>query len=784
PHNQTGFQRVTIGGPGGEPGWLGIRKLDDHTLAFALRHPFPDFFVESLSVRVLPRATWAKHLDVLTGTGDHLTWDLGYDQSTGEAPGAIGSGPYRMGKWFKAKSVRLERSEEFHDWTQLPRVDERGRIVQPESPAYDPAWTTNRHLARPAALEFSIYLTTESAALALQQENVDAVAWPIPPSIINDLKSGDKCTSLAGEKVNCGTVIGLDVTRQQGFNYLGFNLRRLPMGYDRWDPKNASSMADVGKAFRKAVAYSTDKETIVSQAIQGHGIVAHGPVTPDLVEWYNTSLIRYPFNESAATGELDAAGWARDPSCPKIGNPPDFARKLPGIGCGWVEILAPEAAYDPVCAVFWQMIEAAAQKVGLNVKSVPTAQGKIEDSLEKGAFQMYGKLCRSFPGDVGRRMGAFLRSFYFCGGEERGNIAGYCDPKVDALLGEYDLTSNRSRRVQIVKDVQGIVMEDVALNPLFFRFATEAYRKDRFVVPALSPPGWIHSVDGIMNRWSLLLVDHPALPTKIAASVSGQAVCGQLFYFDVLFASDGSPIAGASVNASAQPPVRVVSALPVMTDTGGRARLKFAVDDDAVPGSASIEFEVTKPGYLTQRHLTEVPVSCLRPYGIAIQESIVTPWCVVPGEPASIRFTVVDVEKTGLPIEGATVSVVFVEAGTVEPGEQATDSSGRATFGFVYPESLSLSGSREIEIRAEANSTKSGIDYWAPEISLNVTVDPGGCGRSPPATDSGSYTGIAIAVIGAGVALLVLLLLMVRKVQKGAYRPASRARSSRVGKGP
>jgi ABC-type transport system substrate-binding protein len=784
PYGDSSLQRVTVGADGsagGEEGWLGVQKIDDHSLRFSLQRPFPDFFLETLDARILPRHVWEKHIDVQNGTGDYLTWDMDHDSATGTAPGAVGSGPYRLTSWARGQSTRLERFGGFHDWTSLPRVDDRGRVAEPEAPAYDPAWSTHRPAPRVAGIEYSIYLTTEAAALALQQGKVDAMAWPVPPSMVNDMKSGDKCTDLKGQKTNCGSVVGSQVTRQQGFTFLGFNMRRLPIGYDRWDPKNASSMVDVGEPFRKAIAFSTDKKTIVSQVLQDHGIVAHGPITPDLAVWYNTTLPEYRYDEAEANRRLNAAGWPRDPSCPKIGNPAEHARKLPGVGCAQVEILSPEAAYEPVCAVWGQMVEAAAQKVGLNVKSVPTAHWKIDEAVEKGQFQMYGKPCRTFPGDVGRRPGAFLRSFYYCGGQNEGNIVGYCDPAVDALLDEYDLTMDIQRRVQIVKDVQGIVTEDIPLNPLFFRSAVEVYRKDRFVVPMLSPPRWIQTHEGIINRWSMLLVEHPGKPTELQVEGPARVVCGQFFAYDFTFTASGVPVESAFVSATATHPVTLASNSPTLTDVAGRARLLFRADPLAANSQSTLAFVASKVGHIPQKWSATVSIECERPEGIRISAFVAEPACVAPGESATVSASVAQVGGSALPVGGAVVRMITISGGEISPREVATDAAGKAEFRFSHPSTSAPPATLNVSLRARAAATINATEYESPDAWLTISVDPGGCGRPVRGASLVSSVGLIIAIAGAAGPAAALALVR-RKSARRAERSDGGDGTSQAGR--
>ncbi|HLF07005.1 MAG TPA: hypothetical protein VI893_07550, partial [Thermoplasmata archaeon] len=72
PFGDNSYQKVTVGGLGGEEGWLAIRKADDHTLQFRLKQPYADFFQDTVSVVLMPKHVWETHIDIVTGAGDYL----------------------------------------------------------------------------------------------------------------------------------------------------------------------------------------------------------------------------------------------------------------------------------------------------------------------------------------------------------------------------------------------------------------------------------------------------------------------------------------------------------------------------------------------------------------------------------------------------------------------------------------------------------------------------------------------------------------------------------------
>jgi ABC-type transport system substrate-binding protein len=704
PYGDSSFMKVTVAG---KQGWLAVKKVNEHTLQFRLSKPYADFFDDTINVIVFPKHVWESHINILTGEGDYMTWDMGYSDQTGEASGMIGSGAYVFEKWIKLQYAQEKKFENvnghsYFDWTKLPRVDDYGKRLDPEQPAYDPAWTKNHPTPYIDGLLFKIYKTTEAASLAIAANppEVDFVAWSIPPTMVSDMQKNPN--------------IKLWFTSEPGFFYNAFNMRKKTYGYADFQGQN---FTDVGKPLRKAIAYSTDKGSIVSTLLQGYGKAALGPVSPDNKIWHNDSLPAYGVNEALAKKYLDDAGW-KDTNG-------DGWREFPEIGGAEIPMLTPEASYDPIRAVAGQMIATQAQKVGINLKSVPMAFGEIVSRLDRHDFQVFILGWRIGGSDPG-----YLYAFFHSQGGQ--NYPGYNNATFDNWLNQYRQIFDKPKRIQLIKDAQGLLVEDLPYNVLYYRTNIEASRKDKFT-------GWVQGTSGIWNGWSLLLLDTPKTPMSttlvaprlkigsgdtmdLTVQVKDKTSGASISDADMTLKIDSGTDAAILTERNGYPAVSPDQGVTLIgkTDSSGYFKATFnakaGLQDNK---TATVSALAAKSGY-DQENTAAVTITVIKvgSHAISIAEIGVDPDTMTAGENAQVTVKVVD--ETGKAVQGATVNL-NASLGTVNPSSTTTDSEGKATVSFTVPQDAAISDGTKVRITAVAKLT--GMEDSDP-MTKEVTVNP------------------------------------------------------------
>ncbi len=464
------------------PVWESANGLQA-ALLFQLQTPFADFFRNTLSAFLLPSHIWggtAGNQD----SNNRLIWlDPQYTPTHAEAwddkkatawdnPSPVGCGPFEWDSWTPGVSSKIITYRE-----HFYRVGFQYDIIDPD--------TDKGQANQPTinAMVFTIFKTAEQAVLALRNNEVDYIAWSIPPTFVQDLMNEQD--------------ISIMQSAEKGFFYLAYNMRKEMFGYDH------ETHVDEALPFRKAVAHCIDKQTIVQRLLQNFGLPADGPVS-SISEWYNNSIPTYAFDPAEARNILWEAGYRPMNGGDKNSAGPDnwweaptdkFPKKEIGSEPdGLIRILTPPADYDPIRAQAGIMMATQLQAVGIYAESIPMDFGTIVNHIEERDFDMYilGWRIGSDPTD-------FLYAFFHSSTAKAGqNYPGYQNTTFDGIIDHARETGDETERMQDVKDAQAAIAYDLPYDVLYYRTNIEAYRNDRFT-------GWSAGATGSIYNWGSIL---------------------------------------------------------------------------------------------------------------------------------------------------------------------------------------------------------------------------------------------------------------------------------------
>ncbi len=198
-----------------------VKVIDDYTVQVTLNQTYAWFLYYLADLPILPEHIWSG-----------LTWNA-------SEPPLIGSGPFMWSKRVTGEYVELTKFDNY--WrSDMPKVDK---------------------------LIFRVIKSMETAALALQNGEVDFYTYYVPPATLDTLKANPN----------------LQVNLVRGFTYyyLGFNLRR--PGLNR-------------TLVRRALCYLMPKEDVVKGPLMGLGEPANWYISPRFTLYYDPEIpLKYPW---------------------------------------------------------------------------------------------------------------------------------------------------------------------------------------------------------------------------------------------------------------------------------------------------------------------------------------------------------------------------------------------------------------------------------------------------------------------------------------------------------
>jgi ABC-type transport system substrate-binding protein len=678
-----------------------------YALKYTLQEPFAEFFRNTLSAFLLPYHIWGTTASGQSTDSSKIWSDPGYDKDSSDAwssedatafenPDPVGNGPFEWDYWDPAGGISKITTwrGHFYDSDFNPEYDPDGVAAQPNIDA----------------IVYKIYKTAEAAVLALKNNDVDFIAWSVPPTFVGDLANEPGVT--------------LQQSPEQGFFYLSYNMRKESFGYDEEASFPFTPEDDVAMPFRKAVAHCIDKNRIVQRLLLNFGVAGEGPVS-SVSSWYNASIPKYTFDpEEAITILTDAGYQLTNPSLePGPGNwwlRPD-GQPIGNAAGGKIEILTPQADYDPIRAQAGIMIANQLQAVGIYAESIAMDFGSIVDRIDQRQFDMYilGWRIGSNPVDF---LYAFFHSSTAVAGQ---NYPGYQNASFDAVIDHARQTGDEDERKQDVFDCQATIAYDLPYDVLYFRTNIEAYRSDNFV-------GWkVGSTGSIFNWRSISEIRQPSRYKLNAQFVNIESAMysNQTIPVSVLVKDqDQLPVEGSQVllNASAGSLTTEID----NTSSSGKVVTTFTAPyvqptQDNINNGSTVIINIREATYTVGTGESAIEydpapskLALLKIYPEGVDflsiSMVADPDVIDPDveEDGTAGFTIIEVEvkkhtdanPSGDPVSGMDVYVsVDPQVPEISPATAITDSNGKATFTLTSVDLPDDDGSQnEFMITADA----------------------------------------------------------------------------------
>ena len=243
-----------------------VTAVDDYTVECVLPSPFAPF-LRSMGTAIYPSHILAPVVDA----GDFESfWDINTDPSE-----VIGTGPFTISEYVPLERVTLQRNPNY--WLQdaegnsLPYLDEVVYHIVPD-------FAAELSMFESRVTDYHGVLGEEYEALKSQEEAGNFTIHRRGPAF--------------------GTTF-LTFNQNPGVNP--------ETGEPLISPEKLAWFQNV--EFRRAVAHSVDKATIVEEIYEGLAYPQWAPVSPAAGDFHNPDIPRYEYDPARANAILDDLGW-------------------------------------------------------------------------------------------------------------------------------------------------------------------------------------------------------------------------------------------------------------------------------------------------------------------------------------------------------------------------------------------------------------------------------------------------------------------------------------------
>ena len=394
-----------------------VEAPDEGTVVFHLREPYASFTWNLVrpGIGIVPR-----------GSGEEV------------AQHPIGTGPFRFVSAVPDEEIVLERNPEYFGWA-VPKANADSSSSRRDATGIpgNERLGSEEQGGEIERVRIRIVPDALVRALELRKGTADVAA-------INSL-TPDTVVTLAREHD-----IAVEERPGTELAYIAFNCD---------DPILAH------REVRQALAYATDRETLIHYLLRGEAREASSLLPPN--HWaYEADVRNYDYNPVRADQLLDAAGFRRGPNGVRFH-------------------LTLKTSTEEASRLLGTAIANEWRRVGVALELRPLEFATFYSDITRGSFELYTARWVGGNNDPDMFEYVFSSKRVPPDGANRGH---YRNPQLDELLDRARVEMDRGKRKRIFSEVQKIVAEDEPYLDLWYRNNMCVHRR-RLTGVVLPPVG-------------------------------------------------------------------------------------------------------------------------------------------------------------------------------------------------------------------------------------------------------------------------------------------------------
>ncbi len=262
---------------------------------------------------------------------------------------------------------------------------------------------------------YRVFPDVNTEILALQSGEVDVIANALPPAQVEQLRG------TAGIVVE--EAVGL------GYAHMTYNM-------------NQPDLAKV--EVRQALAHAVDYNAIRTVVLQGQAVsTGSSPLMPVLADYYDDSITEYEFDVDKARALMEKAGYTADAS-----------------GVFPVSFRLIYSLQDSVTSQWAQLVKDSAADAGITIELQGTERNTYLAMTKEGNYDIYAGNFAIMDDPVTNFALSYLP----------GGVINYTyvdDPKLNDLIAEATVTTDKADKIAIMRDAARIVHDEVYDNIMY-----------------------------------------------------------------------------------------------------------------------------------------------------------------------------------------------------------------------------------------------------------------------------------------------------------------------------